>query len=146
MGDFSLAAVVCSTETLSRCMEAETQEAALKFLSGTSRGVLASMSGEDKRSGLIADLNSVTSHSVSELEAMPSTGTLSSLVGLAAISGSLLKRNSRSELLSMSYEDQRNTIISSLTSTPLTPPTSGEEQGQYWFSNQCSHNTETMSY
>ena len=141
MGDFALASVVCSTEIVLRCMEAETLEAALKFLSGTFKGVLASMSSEEKRSGLIADLNSVTSYSVSELEAMPTNGTLGSLIGLAAISGSLLNRNTRtsSELLSMSYEDQTNTIISTLTSTPLTRSTSGKKQRQYWYRKQCSH-------
>ena len=94
-------------------MEAETPEAALQFLMGRSAGSLASMSSEDKRNTLIVDLNSVTSHTISELQAMATTGTLGSLVGLASISGFLLTRNIRTsyELSSMSYDDQRNTLI-----------------------------------
>ena len=44
---------------------------------------------------------------------MSTTGTLGSLVGLASISGLLLTRNIRTayELSSMSYNDQRNTLI-----------------------------------
>merc|ERR1712020_759414 len=44
---------------------------------------------------------------------MATTGTLGSLVGLASISGFLLTRNIRTsyELSSMSYDDQRNTLI-----------------------------------
>ena len=109
-------------------MDAETPEAALKFLSGTSTDDLASMSSQDMRSRLIVDLNSVSSYSLSELEAMPTTGTLGSLVGLASISGALLSRNvnTSSELLSMSYNDQRNTLIVFLTSSPSTPSSFGE--------------------
>ena len=109
-------------------MDSETPKAALRFLSGTSTNDLASMSNEDKRSRLIADLNLVSSHSLSELEVMPTTGTLGSLVGLASISGALLNRNvnTSDELLSMSYNDQRNTLIVFLASTPSTPSSLGE--------------------
>ena len=97
-------------------MEAETPKATLKFLSGLSVASLASMSGEDARNTLIVELNSVTGHSISELQALATTGTLGSLVGIASISGSLLKRNIRTsdELSSMSYADQRNTLIMEL--------------------------------
>ena len=127
MGDFALASVVSSTEVVTR-MDSETPKAALQFLSGTSTDEFASLSSEEKRSRLIADLNLVSSHSVSELEAMPTTGTLGSLVGLASISGALLSRNvnTSNELLSMSYTDQRNTLIVFLTSTPSTPSSLGE--------------------
>ena len=95
------------------CMENETPEAALQFLMGRSSASVTSMSSEDKRNTLIVDLNSITSHSISELQAMSTTGTLGSLVGLASISGFLLTRNIRTayELSSMSYDDQRNTLI-----------------------------------
>ena len=64
MGDFALTSVVSSSEVVKR-MDAETPEAALRFLSGTSTDDLASMSNEERRSRLIGDLNSVSSHSVS---------------------------------------------------------------------------------
>ena len=92
-------------------MEVESPDAALQFLDENID--LGGLSSEDKRNTLIVKLNSVTSHSISELHARTTTGTLGSLVGLASISGSLLKRNIRTsiQLSSMSYEDQRNTLI-----------------------------------
>ena len=92
-------------------MEVETPDAALQFLDENVD--LEGLNSEDKRNSLIVKLNSVTSHSIPELQGMSTTGTLGSLVGLASISGSLLKRNIKtsSELISMSYEDQRNALI-----------------------------------
>ena len=74
------------------------------------------MSDEEKRNTLIVELEKITSYSIEELQELSTNGELESLVGIAAISVFLESRLIRStdELYTMTYEEQRNTLIADL--------------------------------
>ena len=74
------------------------------------------MSTEDKRNNLIVELSLHSSLTIQQLQAKPTTGSLSSLTGMTAIFYFLYTNNIRSidDLRSMSDHDQRNTLIADL--------------------------------
>ena len=74
------------------------------------------MEDDDRRNTVIVELEKTTSYSITELQGLSTDGTLKSLVGLASISIFLESREIRSkaELATMSYEEQRDTLIADL--------------------------------
>ena len=94
-------------------MSSATLEQALLFGEWRTEIQLLEMNGEDMRNTLIVEMNRISSLSISELQALSSSGTLRSLVGFASISVFLLTRNIRTsaQLSAMGYDDQRNTLI-----------------------------------
>ena len=89
---------------------------ALLFGGWRSKEEVDEMDDDDKRNTLIVELKKISSYSISELKDFETDGTLKSLVGLAAISVFLESRLIRStdELATMTYNDQRNTLIADL--------------------------------
>ena len=89
----------------------ETLSAALLFAFGVPRK--EGQGTGDKRNTLIVKLSTTSSLTISQLQALPTSGARKSLVGLAAINGFLNTRNVRTlgRLSKMSYDDQRNTLI-----------------------------------
>jgi len=89
---------------------------ALLFGGWRSKEEVDEMDDDDRRDTLIVELEKITSYDISELQNFETDGTLKSLVGLAAISVFLESRLIRStdELATMTYSDQRNTLIADL--------------------------------
>ena len=89
---------------------------ALLFGGWRSKEAVDSMSEEARRNTLIVELEKITIYSIEYLQGLPSNGNLKSLVGIAAIGVFLESRSIRStaELLAMTYEEQRNTLIEDL--------------------------------
>ena len=97
-------------------MSSASLEQAILFGGWRTQGQLLEMSGSDMRNTLIVEMNRISSLSISELQALTTSGNLGSLVGFSSISVFLLTRNIRTsaQLSSMDYEDQRNTLIADL--------------------------------
>ena len=97
-------------------MSYQTLREALLFGGWRSVSAVSEMSTEDQRNTLIVELEKITSYNIAQLQAFPSTGSLRSLVGVAAIAVFLESRSIRSvpELNTMTYEEERNTLIADL--------------------------------
>ena len=94
-------------------MSSASLEQAILFGAWRTQSQLLEMSGEGMRNTLIVEMERISSLSISELQALSSSGNLGSLVGFSSISVFLLTRNIRTsaQLSSMDYDDQRNTLI-----------------------------------
>eukprot|EP00090_Calanus_glacialis_P046780 TRINITY_DN934_c0_g1_i4.p1 TRINITY_DN934_c0_g1~~TRINITY_DN934_c0_g1_i4.p1 ORF type:complete len:3509 (+),score=786.17 TRINITY_DN934_c0_g1_i4:1199-10528(+) len=97
-------------------MSYNTVREALLFGGWRTKGAVEEMSEEDRRNTLIVELEKITSYTIAQLQGIQSNGNLGSLVGIAAIAVFLESRSIRTvpELFTMTYDDQRNTLISDL--------------------------------
>ena len=100
-------------------MRYENLAQALLFGNFRTKDEVDEMSNRDRKNALIVELEKTSSYNITELQnrhLFKTDGTLKSLVGLAAISIFLESREIRSkeELATMSYEEQRDTLITDL--------------------------------
>ena len=86
---------------------------ALLFGGWRTKEEVVEMSEDTRRNTLIVELEKITSYTIEQLQAFPSNINLRSLVGVAAIAVFLESRSIRTvpELFTMTYEEQRNTLI-----------------------------------
>ena len=89
---------------------------ALLFGGWRTKEEVAEMDDDEKRNTLVVEMAKISAYTINELQEFATNGNKKSLVGFAAIAIFLESRLIRStdELVSMTYSDQRNTLIADL--------------------------------